>query len=162
MGPQCPHCGAVYEWTCGELEEQVTAPKVYFCQDCRGLFILTPEEIEVLQERFRPALEEADRAEPCGDPDEEPSEDDAQPQPQPQPAPVQAQASPSLLEDEEDEEDDEGAAPLLLRERVRVVMGPHEGIVGAVAVIDNELITLRVEGKNSCVRVSVNQLRRAA
>lgn len=158
MGPQCPHCGAVYEWTCGELEEQVTAPKVYFCQDCRGLFILTPDEIEVLQERFRPALEEADRAgEPC-DTSDQSDDDDAQ-QPQPQPSPVLAQASPIV---DEDENDDDAPEPLLLRERVRVVGGPYEGIVGAVAVIDNEQITLRVEGRNSCVRVSLSQLQRAA
>jgi predicted nucleic acid-binding Zn-ribbon protein len=165
MGPQCPHCGAVYEWTCGELEEQVTAPKVYFCQDCRGLFILAPEEIEALQERFRPALEEADRSEPCdgSDQSDQLDDDDLRPQPQPQNSPVQAQVRPVVEDEEEDEEDEaEQAEPLLLRERVRVVGGPYEGIVGAVAVIDNEQITLRVEGRNSCVRVSVTQLQRAA
>lgn len=150
MGPQCPHCSAVYEWTCGELEEQVTAPKVYFCQECRGLFILSPDEVEALQERFRPALEEADRNEPVDEPSEG---DDDDVQAQPQPSPVRAQASP--IADDDDE-------PIVVRDRVRVVRGPHEGVVGAVAVIDDEQVTLRVEGRNFCVRVSVNQLRRAA
>src|SRR5690606_6923055 len=96
MGPQCPHCGAVYEWTCGELEEQVTAPKVYFCQDCRGLFILTPEEVEALQERFRPALEEANAPEDADMGDVELDEPQPPQQGQPQPSPVQAQARPTL------------------------------------------------------------------
>lgn len=56
MGPKCPHCDALYEWCTGEVEEQVTAPKVYFCSDCRGLFVLTVEEIEALQDKFRTSL----------------------------------------------------------------------------------------------------------
>lgn len=150
MGPQCPHCGAVYEWTCGELEEQVTAPKVYFCQDCRGLFILTPEEVEALQERFRPALEEANS------PDEADLGDlelDDAPQPertQPQPSPVQAQARPTV----------EG--PLQLRERVVVTSGPHKGVIGSVAVLDGDQVTIRVEGSTARLRVEVTQLQRAA
>lgn len=151
MGPQCPHCGAVYEWTCGELEEQVTAPKVYFCQDCRGLFILTPDEVEALQDRFRPALEEANAPEevdPC-DPDAD--ADETQPErAQPQPSPVQAQARPMV----------EG--PLQLRERVVVVGGPHKGVTGSVAVIDGDLVTIRVEGSTARLRFEVNQLQRAA
>lgn len=158
MGPQCPHCSAVYEWTCGELEEQVTAPKIYFCQECRGLFILAPEEIEALQERFRPALEEADRAEPC---DEAADLGDDDSHTQPQPAPVQAQARP-IAEDEPDDEELVDVEPLVVRDRVVVVGGPYEGIVGAVAVIDDEQVTLRIEGRNSCVRVRVTQLQRAA
>lgn len=150
MGPQCPHCGAVYEWTCGELEEQVTAPKVYFCQDCRGLFILTPEEVEALQERFRPALEEANAPEEAdlGDADDA---DDAQAErAQPQPSPVQAQARPTA------------ETPLQLRERVVVVNGPHKGVTGNVAVIDGDLVTIRVEGSPARLRLDVNQLQRAA
>lgn len=58
MGPQCPHCEAVYEWTVGELQEVVCGPKIYFCAECRGMFILTPEEIEALQTKFRPCLDE--------------------------------------------------------------------------------------------------------
>lgn len=150
MGPQCPHCGAIYEWTCGELEEQVTAPKVYFCQDCRGLFILTPEEVEALQERFRPALEEATSPDEVDLGDLE--LDDAQ-QPeraQPQPSPVQAQARPTV----------EG--PLQLRERVVVVSGPHKGVTGSVAVLDGDQVTIRVEGSTTRLRLEVTQLQRAA
>lgn len=150
MGPQCPHCGAIYEWTCGELEEQVTAPKVYFCQECRGLFILTPEEVEALQERFRPALEEAAAAEPVEDPIEA-----LEPEEAPQPVRVQQQAAAT-------EQDDEPPGPLSLRERVVVVKGPFQGTVGAVAVIDGDRIMLRIEGSNSIVRVDAEQIQRAA
>lgn len=57
MGPSCPHCKAVYEWCAGEIEECVTAPKIYFCAECRGMFVLSIEEIEDLQTKFRPSLE---------------------------------------------------------------------------------------------------------
>ena len=45
MGPECPHCGVTYEWTCGELEEFVTAPKIYFCERCREMFVCSPEQV---------------------------------------------------------------------------------------------------------------------
>jgi predicted nucleic acid-binding Zn-ribbon protein len=153
MGPQCPHCGAIYEWTCGELEEQVTAPKVYFCQECRGLFILAPEEVEALQERFRPALEEATAPEPIDDPVDEPDEVEA-PQQVQAPHQVQQQVG-SQVDDEEDGE-------LHLRERVVVITGPHQGTVGAVAVIDGDRVMLRIEGSNHVVRVDSDQVQRAA
>lgn len=157
MGPQCPHCGAVYEWTCGELEEQVTAPKVYFCQDCRGLFILTPDEVEALQERFRPALEEANAPDEgdLGDVGDvgDLEADEAPERAQPQPSPAQAQARPMAPMAE---------GPLDLRERVVVTGGPHKGITGSVAVLDGDLVTIRVEGSTTRLRVEVNQLRRAA
>lgn len=147
MGPQCPHCGAVYEWTCGELEEQVTAPKVYFCQECRGLFILAPDEVEALQDRFRPALEEATSSDDPDLGDVDLDVDDA-PELSPQPSPVQAQARPMA----------EG--PLVLRDRVVVLSGPHQGTVGSVVVIDGDRVTLRVDGSNARVRVTLGQLQR--
>lgn len=60
MGPPCPHCGAIYEWTCGEIEELVTCPKIYFCGECRGMFILDAEEVTALQERYRPSMLESE------------------------------------------------------------------------------------------------------
>ena len=153
MGPQCPHCGAIYEWTCGELEEQVTAPKVYFCQECRGLFILAPEEVEALQERFRPALEEATAPEPIDEPLDLPEPEEEAPQQVQAPHQVQQQVGP-VAEDED--------GPLSLRERVVVVKGPFQGTVGAVAVIDGDRIMLRIEGSNSIVRVDAEQIQRAA
>lgn len=57
MGPQCPHCSAVYEWCCGEIKEQVICPKIYFCTECRGMFVMTPEEVAEVQERLRPCLD---------------------------------------------------------------------------------------------------------
>lgn len=60
MGPHCPECGSLYEWTCGELEEHVHAPKIYFCSDCRAMFILPPEEVRALQEQLRPMLQVQD------------------------------------------------------------------------------------------------------
>lgn len=58
MGPKCPHCGALYEWCCSELEEHVTCPRVYFCTECRGMFVMDADEITALQEKLRPAVEE--------------------------------------------------------------------------------------------------------
>lgn len=71
MGPECPHCHAIYEWTCTEISEQVHSPRIYFCQDCRGMFILDPEEIAAIQERCRPTLEEWERQERSEPPTEE-------------------------------------------------------------------------------------------
>jgi predicted nucleic acid-binding Zn-ribbon protein len=153
MGPQCPHCGAIYEWTCGELEEQVTAPKVYFCQDCRGLFILSPDEVEALQERFRPALEEANAPDPMEDVEA------LEPEPQDEPAPHrQGQITPRPTSAPHVELD----GSLALREHVTIVAGPHEGLHGTVAVIDGDQVTLRIDGTNSCLRVRVDCIRRAA
>lgn len=145
MGPQCPHCGAIYEWTCGELEEQVTAPKVYFCQECRELFILAPDDVIALQERFRPALEESVNADAgdlgdVGDP-----EDDTE-------AVVEPFEVPLLT----------SPLPLGLRDRVVVVDGPHAGATGTVVVLDGADVMLRIDGDAACVRVSVHDLRRAA
>lgn len=56
MGPKCPHCYALYEWTESEITEDVYSPKVYFCQGCMQLFTLTSEEITDLQEHFRPQM----------------------------------------------------------------------------------------------------------
>lgn len=142
MGPQCPHCGAIYEWTCGELEEQVTAPKVYFCQECRELFILAPDEVGALQDRFRPVLEESAAAEAgdlgdTGDADE-PEEEG----PVVEPRPVRSR--------------------LALRERVVVTAGPHQGATGVVVVVDGAEVMLRIDGDAACVRVSVHHVRRAA
>jgi hypothetical protein len=58
MGPTCPHCSVVYEWCAGEIEECVTAPKIYFCSDCRGMFVMTIEEVEAIQAKLRPTLDE--------------------------------------------------------------------------------------------------------
>lgn len=151
MGPQCPHCGAIYEWTCGELEEQVTAPKVYFCQECRELFILAPEEIAALQERFRPALEESVNADAgdlgdvgdAGDGDER-----------------EAEAAPELFE--VPLLTGPGPVPFALRERVVVVDGPHAGATGTVVVIDGPEVMVRIDGDAACVRVGAHQVRRAA
>jgi hypothetical protein len=145
MGPQCPHCGAIYEWTCGELEEQITAPKVYFCQECRELFILAPDDVIALQERFRPALEESVNADAgdlgdFGDPDEETE------------AAVEPFEVPLLT----------GPVPFGLRDRVVVVDGPYAGSTGTVVVVDGGDVMLRIDGDAACVRVSIHQLRRAA
>jgi hypothetical protein len=139
MGPSCPECQAIYEWTAGELEELVTGPKVYFCGECRALFVLSPEEATSLQERLRP------------------------------PAPLDLDA----LEEVADEQlelgfpEDEGicdaveAPPRLeLRHRVLVTKGPHVGTVGAVAVIDGDVVVLRVDGGSDRLRVSSDEVSR--
>lgn len=155
MGPQCPHCGAIYEWTCGELEEQVTSPKVYFCQECREMFILGPDEIVALQDRFRPALEESAAAD-AGDLGDTPGSEDED-------------------EDEDGGDDlkplddrlDQASPPRRrsafgLRERVIVTAGPYQGATGTVVVVDGGEVMLRIDGDAVCVRVSVHHVRRAA
>lgn len=165
MGPQCPHCGAVYEWTCGELEEQVTAPRIYFCQACRGMFVLAPDEVEALQRRFRPVLAEVDQEDLLGEIEGLDASDDL------------ADACDDALEGLDADEPlldlaqgpgDDGlvhaeavpAGPPGLRERVAVTAGPHAGAVGAVVVVDGDEATLRLEGTNACVRVALRDLRR--
>lgn len=171
MGPQCPHCGAVYEWTCGELEEQVTAPRIYFCQACRGMFVLAPDEVEALQRRFRPVLAEVDQEDLLGEIEGLDAGDDLADacddalegldadgplldlaQGPADDAPVHPGAAPGAVP----------AGPPGLRERVAVTAGPHAGAVGAVAVIDGDEATLRLEGTNACVRVPLRDLRREA
>ena len=51
MGPKCPVCGAIYEWTEGEITEEVHCPKVYFCPnaECRAMFVLSADEIKAVQ-----------------------------------------------------------------------------------------------------------------
>lgn len=51
MGPRCPKCGAVYEWTEGEITEEVMSPKVYFCTDinCRHMWVLDADQIKDIQ-----------------------------------------------------------------------------------------------------------------
>lgn len=56
MGPRCPHCKSVHEWTRGEIEEFITAPKVYFCAECHELFVVSIEELEELQSKLKPLL----------------------------------------------------------------------------------------------------------
>lgn len=68
MGPKCPKCGTIYEWTCGELQEVAYCPRTYFCQNesCREIYVLTVEEITALQEQLQPQLrhyDEMDRRE---------------------------------------------------------------------------------------------------
>jgi hypothetical protein len=172
MGPTCPHCGAIYEWTCGELEEHVTAPKVYFCQECRGLFVLSSEEIEDLQARFRPALEEASN-EPVDLGEIEPPLRDSSdgdvafpslgssstpdaPRARDSREGQQQQWSPR---DSASEAAPVEAAPLAPRERVDIIAGPHEGLCGEVAVIAGDLVVVRV-GK-SVIRVLAVHVRRA-
>jgi hypothetical protein len=62
VGPKCPKCGTIYEWTCGELQEVAYCPKTYFCQNesCREIYVLTAEEITNLQEQLRPQLQRYD------------------------------------------------------------------------------------------------------
>jgi hypothetical protein len=57
VGPACPCCGAIYEWTEGEIDEDVMFPKIYFCQKCRHMFVLSAEEITKIQVQCKPALE---------------------------------------------------------------------------------------------------------
>ena len=52
-GPACPKCGTIYEWSCGEIEELVVGPKLYFCERCMNLFILWPDEVYAIQRRLR-------------------------------------------------------------------------------------------------------------
>ncbi len=163
MGPQCPHCGAIYEWTCGELEEQITAPKVYFCQECREMFILGPEEIMALQDRFRPALEESaaadagDLGDTPGSEDEEEEVDDGD-TPSPQLKPLDDRLEPHAGQGQGSRR---GSA-FGLRERVVVTAGPHQGATGVVVVVDGGEVMLRIDGDAVCVRVSVHHVRRAA
>lgn len=58
MGPECPHCQVFYEWTEGEILEEVYTPKTYFCQYCHELFTLTAEQVTVVQLRYREAVAE--------------------------------------------------------------------------------------------------------
>lgn len=60
MGPKCPHCLAIYEWTEAEIQEPVFCPKVYFCSYCFQMFILDGEEITRLQEDCRRQLGDLD------------------------------------------------------------------------------------------------------
>lgn len=159
MGPQCPHCGAVYEWTCGELEEQVTSPKVYFCQECREMFILGPDEIVALQDRFRPALEESAAAD-VGDLGDPPGSEDEDVEPD-------ADTPPAIDLKPLDDRLEQGQGPRRasafgLRERVIVTAGPHQGATGVVVVVDGGEVMLRIDGDAVCVRVSVHHVRRAA
>jgi hypothetical protein len=171
MGPTCPHCGAIYEWTCGELEEHVTAPKVYFCQECRGLFVLSSEEIEELQERFRPALEEASNEpvdlgeiEPHDGSMRDSSDGDVPTFPStggPVPDGPRAQAAQWSARDSTSEAAPApvDAGPLAPRERVVIVAGPHAGVAGEIAVIAGELVVIRAA--KSIVRVLAVHVRRA-
>lgn len=165
MGPQCPHCGAIYEWTCGELEEQVTSPKVYFCQECREMFILGPDEIGALQDRFRPALEESAAAD-AGDLGDTPgSEDEAADADDDEGLPPPPELRP--LDDRLEPHTGQSPGPRRgsafgLRERVVVTAGPHQGATGTVVVVDGGEVMLRIDGDAVCVRVSVHHVRRAA
>lgn len=49
MGPECKHCGAIYEWTEGEINEQFFAPQVYFCSECYELSVFTVSELKRAQ-----------------------------------------------------------------------------------------------------------------
>ena len=61
MGPECPHCKAIYEWTVGEIEEVVYCPKTYICSSCYGMFILSPEEIVEIQARAGKWMDDWDK-----------------------------------------------------------------------------------------------------
>lgn len=160
MGPQCPHCGAIYEWTCGELEEQVTSPKVYFCQECREMFILGPDEIVALQDRFRPALEESAAAD-AGDLGDPPgSEDDDLEVDGDTPPAIDLKPLDDRLEPHAGQ--NRRVSAFGLRERVVVTAGPHQGATGVVVVVDGGEVMLRIDGDAVCVRVSVHHVRRAA
>jgi hypothetical protein len=52
VGPKCPLCGAIYEWTEAEVIEDVMSPKVYFCPvaECRHMWVLAPDEIKEIQQ----------------------------------------------------------------------------------------------------------------
>jgi predicted nucleic acid-binding Zn-ribbon protein len=160
MGPQCPSCGAIYEWTCGELEEQITSPKVYFCQECREMFILGPDEIMALQDRFRPALEESAAAD-AGDLGDTGHEDDDQDEDE-----EDGDTPPAIdlrpLDDRLEQAPPRRVSAFGLRERVVVTSGPHQGATGVVVVVDGGEVMLRIDGDAVCVRVSVHHVRRAA
>lgn len=56
MGPECPECGAIHEWTLSEVhEKQVLCPRYYTCPKCYALFSLDPDEIRALQRKIRRA-----------------------------------------------------------------------------------------------------------
>lgn len=54
MGPTCPFCGALYEWTCGEFSEVYYFPRTYICAsvECLQPFTLDVEELEEVKEKF--------------------------------------------------------------------------------------------------------------
>lgn len=63
MGPTCPSCGVIYEWTENELREHVMSPRVFFCHGCRAMFTLSADEVTEVQMHFRVILEQMERAE---------------------------------------------------------------------------------------------------
>ena len=161
MGPQCPHCGAIYEWTCGELEEQVTSPKVYFCQEGREMFILGPDEIVALQDRVRPALEESAAAD-AGDLGDTPGSEDDDVEDEGDTLPPQLKPLDDRLEPYAGpNHGPRRGSAFGLRERVVVTAGPHPGATGVVVVVDGGEVMLRIDGDAGCVRVSVQHVSRA-
>lgn len=55
MGPRCPVCGTMQEWTPYEMTEVVYAPQTYFCinMECLEMFTLSIEQVECLQAQCR-------------------------------------------------------------------------------------------------------------
>ncbi len=58
MGPECPFCHKIYEWTVGELTEVVYSPRTYFCAKCYGIFTVDAETLAELQVKYAPNVQE--------------------------------------------------------------------------------------------------------
>ena len=53
MGPKCPHCKQMVEWTGWEINEVVYAPKTYCCASCSKFFTVAIDVIEEIQKSAR-------------------------------------------------------------------------------------------------------------
>lgn len=57
MGPTCPHCQVIQEWTEAEITETVYSPRTYMCTSCYGVWTLDVDEVTAVQQHYRPQLD---------------------------------------------------------------------------------------------------------